>query len=75
MLQCSNECIVILTLIGTFQLRTIKIENNKNIKLRLKLGKIIFLVHYLKVGVVKAEIEILKTNKQAEVSLCGNSKI
>ena len=39
---------VILTLIGTFHLRTIKIENNKNITLRLRLGKIIFLVIYLK---------------------------
>ena len=63
--QCSKECLVILTLIGTFQLRTIKSENNKNISLRLRLGKIIFLVLFLKHGVVKAEIEIYKqTNRQ-----------
>ena len=55
-----------LTLIGTFQLRRIKTENNENITLRLRLGKITFLVLYLKHGVVKAEIDILKTNKQVE---------
>ena len=70
-----SALLIILTLIGTFQLRTIKIENNENIALSLRLGKIIVLVLYLKHGVVKAEIEILKTNKQAEVSLCGNSRI
>ena len=70
-----SALLIILTLIGTFQLRTIKIENNENITLSLRLGKIIVLVLYLKHGVVKAEIEILKTNKQAEVSLCGNSRI
>ena len=66
---------VILILIGTFQLRTIKIENKKNIILRLRLGKIIFLVLYLKHSVVKAEIEVLKTSKQAEVPLCRNARI
>ena len=66
---------VILILTGTFQLRTIKIENKKNIILRLRLGKIIFLVLYLKHSVVKAEKEVLKTNKQAEVPLCRNARI
>ena len=70
-----SALLIILTLIGTFQLRTIKIENNENITLSLRLGKIIVLVLYLKHGVVKAEIEILKANKQAEVSLYGNSRI
>ena len=70
-----SALLIILTLIGTFQLRTIKIENNENITLRLRLGKIIVLILYLRHGVVKVEIEILKANKQAEVSLYGNSRI